>query len=80
MQGAEKVQLEIQKVIGDDPTIQEANRIIVAVEKKSIWKGGKEIVLLKGSVHSDSDRMKVERIATLHAAGRQVVNEINVVH
>jgi hypothetical protein len=77
---AERVQTEIQKVIGDDPTIRDANRIIVSVEKKSIWKGGKEFVLLKGSVHSDSDRMKIERVATLHAGGRQVVDEIRVLN
>jgi osmotically-inducible protein OsmY len=49
------------------------------VEKKSIWKGGKEIVVLKGSVRSESDKAKAEKIAQLHAAGRQVQDSI-VVH
>ncbi|MGA2976963.1 MAG: hypothetical protein ABSF77_16775 [Spirochaetia bacterium] len=80
MQEAERIQMEIQKVIADDPTIQEAKRVIVTVEKKSFWKGGKEMVVLKGSVHSDMDRTKIEKIATLHGAGRQVVDEINVIH
>jgi osmotically-inducible protein OsmY len=80
MQEAERIQTEIQKVLGDDPTIQDASRIIVMVEKKSFWKGGKEIVILKGSVRSESDKAKAERIAQLHAAGREVQDAINVVH
>ncbi len=48
MQEAERIQTEIQKVIGDDPTIQDADRIIVTVEKQSFWKGGKEIVVSEG--------------------------------
>ena len=79
MQEAERIQTEIQKVIGEDPTIQDASRIIVSVEKKSFWKGGKEIVLLKGSVRSESDKAKAERIAQLHAAGRKVQDSI-IVH
>ncbi len=78
MQNLEKVQTEIQKVIGEDPTIREANRIIVTVEKRSIFKGGKEIVVLKGSVHSEIDKAKVEALARKHAAGREVVDAINV--
>ena len=80
MPEAEKVQTEIQKVIGDDPTIQDANRIIVTVEKQSFWKGGKEIVFLKGSVHSESDKAKISRVAQLHAGGRNVVDSITVIH
>jgi hypothetical protein len=79
MQEAERIQTEIQKVIAEDPTIQDSSRIIVTVEKKSIWKGGREIVVLKGSVRSESDRTKAERIAQLHAAGREVQDSI-VVH
>lgn len=80
MQEAERVQTEIQRVIGDDPTIQEARRIIVMVERKSFWKGGKEVVVLKGSVHSETDKAKAHKIAELHAAGREVQDSINVVH
>jgi hypothetical protein len=80
MQEAERVQTEIQRVIGDDPTIQDANRVIVMVEKKSLWKGGGEIVVLKGSVHSESDKAKVHKIAQLHSAGREVQDSITVVH
>jgi hypothetical protein len=69
----------IQTVIAEDPTIQDSSRIVVMVEKKSFWKGGKEIVLLKGSVRSESDKAKAERIAQLHAAGREVQDSI-VVH
>jgi len=79
MQEAERIQTEIQKVIGQDPTIQDSSRIIVMVERKSFWKGGKEIVVLKGSVRSESDRTKAERIAQQHAAGREVQDSI-VVH
>jgi hypothetical protein len=78
MQNLEKVQTEIQKVIGEDPTIREANHIIVTVEKKSIWKGGKEIVVLKGSVHSESDKAKVDALARLHSQGREVVDSITI--
>jgi hypothetical protein len=80
MQEAERVQMEIQKVIGDDPTIAGANRVIITVERKSFWKGGKEIVLLKGSVPSETDRTKIEKIATMHGAGREVVDQISVIH
>ncbi len=80
MQEAERVQTEIQRVIGDDPTIQDARRIIVMVERKSIWKGGREIVVLKGSVHSETDKAKAHKLAELHAAGREVQDSINVVH
>jgi hypothetical protein len=55
-----------------------ADRIVISVEKKGLFKG--EIVLLKGKVHSDLDKSKIERIATLHAAGRKVVDDIVVVH
>jgi hypothetical protein len=75
---AERVQTEIRKVIDADPTIREANRIIVSVEKKGILGLGKEVIVLKGSVHDASDRAKVEKIATLHAAGREVLDSIQV--
>ena len=80
MQEADRVQSEIQRVIGDDPTIADANRITVSVEKKSIWQGGKEQVILKGRVRSEADRAKIEKIASLHAAGRPVVDQIQIVH
>ncbi len=80
MQEAERVQTEIQRVIGDDPTIQEARRIVVMVERKSIWKGGGEVVVLKGSVHSESDKAKAHKIAELHSAGREIQDSITVVH
>jgi osmotically-inducible protein OsmY len=76
---AERVQTEIQKVMADDPTMRDANRIIVTVEKKSIFKGGKEMVVLKGSVHSEIDKTKADKLARLHAGGREVVNDIHVV-
>jgi hypothetical protein len=79
MQEGEKVQGEIQKVITTDPTIRDGDRIIVSVEKKSLWKGGGEFVLLKGKLHTAEDKDKVEKIARLHAAGREVVDQINVV-
>jgi hypothetical protein len=75
---SERVQTEIQRVLGDDPTIADADRIIVTVEKKGFWLGAKERVVLKGSVHAETDRQKAERVATLHAAGRQVINEIAI--
>jgi len=78
MQNLEKVQTEIQRVIGEDPTIREANRIIVTVEKRSIWKGGKEVVVLKGSVHSESDKTKADAIARKHGSGREVLDSITV--
>jgi hypothetical protein len=80
MQEAERVQMEIQKVIGDDPTITSANHIIVTVEKKSIWQGRRERVVLKGHASSENEKAKIEKIAALHAAGREIVDEITVVH
>ena len=80
MQDAERVQMEIQKVLGDDPTIEDARRIIISVEKKGFLKGRGERVVLKGTVHSDLERSKIEKIVAAHSAGREVVDEINVVH
>ena len=76
---AEKVQTEIQKVISEDPTIKNADRIIVSVEKRGFWFLGKEIVVLNGSVHSEVDKQKAEEIANLHSGGRAVEVAINVV-
>jgi hypothetical protein len=78
MQNAEMVQNEIQKVIAEDPTIKDAHRIIVTVEKQGIFKGGKEVVMLKGHVHSEQDKSKASQLAHLHAAGRQVVDSLAV--
>ena len=80
MQDAEKVQAEIQKVLADDPTIADANRIVVSVEKGGFLKGGRQKVILKGSVHSESDHGKIVKVAALHAAGREIVDEITVLH
>jgi hypothetical protein len=80
MQDAERVLSEIRRVIEQDPTIHDVNRITVTVEKKSFLKGGGQIVVLSGSVHSDIDKTKVESIARLHAGGREVVDKIAVVH
>lgn len=77
---AERVQTEIRKVIDSDPTIREANHIIVSIEKKGILGLGKEVIVLKGSVHDGSDRAKAEKIATLHGAGREVLDGIQVLH
>jgi osmotically-inducible protein OsmY len=77
MQEAERIQTEIQKIIEGDPTIQDARRILVSVEKKGLFKG--EIVVLKGSVRSESDKAKADRIAHLHSAGREVRDSISVV-
>ncbi len=77
---AERVQAEILRVIGDDPTISDARRVVVTVEKKGFLKGRGEKVVLRGTVHSDLDRAKIEKVAALHAGGREVVDEITVVH
>jgi hypothetical protein len=78
MPEADKVQTEIQKVIGEDPTIKDAHRIIVTVEKQSILKGGKEIVVLTGRVHSETDKTKACSLAQAHAGGRRIVDSISV--
>jgi hypothetical protein len=78
MSEAERIQTEIQKVIGEDPTIRDAHRIIVTVEKRGILKGGGEIVVLKGHVHTETDKTKACTLARLHAAGRKVVDSIGV--
>ncbi len=78
MRDADRVQEQILKIINDDPTIEGAGHIIVSVEKKGVWPRVKEVVVLKGNVRSDSDRVKAEKVAALHSAGREVVNGINV--
>jgi osmotically-inducible protein OsmY len=78
MVDAERVQTEIQRVINDDPTISEARHIIVTVERKGLLR--REVVYLKGKVHADGERAKAEKVARLHAGGRDVVDDIQVVH
>jgi osmotically-inducible protein OsmY len=78
MLDADRVQNEIQRVIDDDPTINEAKHIIVTVERKGLLR--REVVYLKGKVHADSERTKAEKVARLHAGGRDVVDDIQVVH
>ena len=77
---AEKAQIEIQKVIGDDPTIRDADHILVSIEKRGFWFLGKEVVVLKGTVHEEADRQKAEKIASMHSGGRAVEDGIKVVH
>ena len=76
MRDAERVQSEILKVINEDPTIEGAGHIVVSVEKKGVWPRAKEVIVLKGNVRSNSDRLKAEKIAVMHAAGREVVNSL----
>jgi len=78
MVDAERVQTEIQRVINEDPTITEAKHILVTVERKGLLR--KEVVVLKGRVHSESERTKAEKIATQHGGSREVVDDIVVVH
>jgi hypothetical protein len=78
MRDSDRIQDEILKVINDDPTIEGAGHIVVSVERKGVWPRAKEVIVLKGSVRSNSDKMKAEKAATLHAAGREVVNSITV--
>jgi hypothetical protein len=78
MRDTDRVQDEILKVINDDPTIQGAGHIFVSIERRGVWPRAKEVVVLKGNVRSDSDRAKAEKDAALHAAGREVINSINV--
>jgi len=78
MMDGERVQVEIQRVINDDPTISEARHLIVTVERKGLLR--REVVHLRGKVHEESDRTKAEKVARLHAGGRDVVDDIQVVH
>ena len=78
MRDSDRVQSEILKVINDDPTIEGAGHITVSVEKRGVWPRAKEVVVLKGNVRSDSDRIKAEKVAAMHAAGREVVNSLGI--
>jgi osmotically-inducible protein OsmY len=76
MLDADRVQSEIQRVINDDPTISEARRILVTVERKGFFR--KEVVVLKGTVRVETDRTKAEKIASVHSGGREIVDNIRV--
>jgi len=78
MMDGERVQVEIQRVLNDDPTISEAKHLIVTVERKGLLR--REMVCLRGKVHAESERTKAEKVARLHAGGRDVVDDIQVVH
>jgi len=78
MQEAERVQLEIQRVIADDPTIEDARHIIVTVERAGLFKG--PVIVLNGHVRSESDKAKIASVAHLHSAGRTVRDAITVTH
>jgi hypothetical protein len=75
---AEKVQSDIQRVIADDPTIEDSRHVIVTVERAGLFKGS--VIVLKGHVRSESDKAKIASVAHLHAAGRTVRDSITVTH
>ena len=75
---AEKVLAEIRRVIDADPTIREPNHILVSIEKRGVLRLGREVIVLKGNVHEDTDRAKADRIAAAHGGGREVVDGIRV--
>ena len=71
---------EIKRIINDDPTILDSERILVSAEKKGILFLKKEEIHLDGSVHHDTDKRKAEDIARHYSGGRELINKIKVVH
>ncbi len=72
------VDVEIKEIISSDPTIKDPHKIFVALRKKGLPLLGKKIISLEGSVSSEMDSKKVERIARHHCRGCRVVNKLYV--
>ncbi|MGQ9631189.1 MAG: BON domain-containing protein [bacterium] len=73
---SEKLQMNIQNIIDDDPTTRGRN-IVVEVKKKGFW-GRKKFVHLIGNVDNDKQKQRAEEIAKMWAGGIEVVNDIEV--
>jgi hypothetical protein len=78
MRETEHVLTEIQKVITEDPTIQDAQHVVVTVESAGLFKG--QVIVLKGHVRSDIDKAKVASLAHAHAGGMSVRDSVTVTH
>lgn len=74
----DQIATEIGREIGDDPTINGSERIMVSAQKTGSWPFKKHVIKLAGTVRRESERKKAEEHAH-HAAGElPVVNEIQV--
>ena len=69
---------EIKRMIDDDPTISDRRHILVVPRKRGALFFKKEEIHLTGTVQSEVDKRKAEEIARHSAAGREILNEIDV--
>ena len=73
-----EVDVEIKELISADPTIKDPHKIFVSLRKEGLPLLGKKVISLEGSVDSEQDSKKVERIARHHCRRHKVVNKLYV--
>ena len=78
MISADDAAVEIKKMINDDPTIPGATYVLVYASSKGIGPWKKEEIHLSGHVKSEIEKKKVEELANHSAAGRPIINSIEV--
>lgn len=74
----EKICTEIRKVIDDDPSIRDSSHITLTTQKHGFWVFGDEEIVLSGRVRSERERERVSEIASSHAHGKSVSNNLSV--
>lgn len=75
---SDQVVSEIARIIADDPTIRNADRITVSVARTGPLFRKKEEIRLGGTAQSEIDKKKAAEAAQRYSAGRAVINEIRV--
>ena len=74
----QKIQQQAQRMIEDDPTFKDAERIVVAAEKKGFWFFGKKMITLSGSVASEKEKNRAEEIVKTHSHGLEVISNLKI--
>jgi hypothetical protein len=69
---------EIKRMINEDPTITGAKYVLVYAQKKGFLRWKKEEIHLNGHVKNEIERKKIEELATHSAAGRPIINDLEV--
>ena len=78
MLSANEAAAEIKRMVNDDPTISGGTYVLVFARKKGFGPWKKEEIHLSGHVTNEIEKKKVEEIAQHSAAGRAIVNSIEV--
>ena len=78
MISADDAAAEIKRMINDDPTIGGRTYVLVYARTKGFGPWKKEEIYLNGHVDTEKDKAKAEELALHSAAGRPVINELEI--